>query len=559
MPAWPGRSRQRRRPRPIAELLAGPGLHLIAEVKRRSPSAGAIAVGDDAVARARAYAAGGAAAISVLCEPHWFGGSVDDLREVRAAISVPVLAKEFVVDARQLDLLRGAGADIVLLLAVLHPARRLARLVARVRDLGMEPLVEAHDARELSLALATDARLIGINNRDLRTLEVDPERAVRLRELVPADRLVVAESGVRDPATIRRWRATGFDAALVGEALMRSADPSAAARAFVAAGRNPDDATAVARAPIVKICGVTDEAGVAAAVRAGAEAIGLNFAPGTPRELSFDEGAALARVARRIGGQGHPLVVLVTADLPADALAGAVAAIDPDVVQLSGDETTGYVAAVGRPVWKALRLRSDDVATQVVERAQAYLAAGASRILLDSAGGPHPGGTGIRIPAGLAAAIAREVPVVLAGGLNPGNVGDAVLAAPVVGVDTASGTDLPRVPGERPRKDPVRVALFVKRARDARRHRPNVAFVPTPVHPGLLEVDAAGRWGKERDFGGRYVPETLIGRAPAARGCVRRAAPRPAVLGGARRAAGELRRPADGAVPGGPARFGGRR
>ena len=113
-------------PRPVAEALAAPGLHLIAEVKRTSPSAGPIAAADDAVARARAYAAGGAAAISVLCEPHWFGGSVEDLRAVRAAVSVPVLAKEFVVDPRQLDLLRAAGADLVLLLAVLHPARRLA-------------------------------------------------------------------------------------------------------------------------------------------------------------------------------------------------------------------------------------------------------------------------------------------------------------------------------------------------------------------------------------------------------------------------------------------------
>ena len=116
-------------PRPIADALAAPGLHLIAEVKRSSPSAGAIAAGDDAVARARAYAAGGASAISVLCEPHWFGGSVADLRAVRAAVSVPVLAKEFVVDPRQLDLLRAAGADLVLLLAVLHPAKRLAKLV----------------------------------------------------------------------------------------------------------------------------------------------------------------------------------------------------------------------------------------------------------------------------------------------------------------------------------------------------------------------------------------------------------------------------------------------
>jgi len=219
----------------VVDALAAPGLHLIAEVKRRSPSAGAIVEADDAVARARAYAAGGAAAISVLCEPHWFGGSVDDLRGVRAAVSVPVLAKEFVVDPRQLDLLRAAGADLVLLLAVLHPAKRLARLVAQARDLGMEPLVEAHDAREVGAAVASGARLIGINNRDLRTLDVDPERAVRLRELVPADRLVVAESGVRDTSTIARWRATGFDAALVGEALMRAADPAATTAALVAA------------------------------------------------------------------------------------------------------------------------------------------------------------------------------------------------------------------------------------------------------------------------------------------------------------------------------------
>jgi len=497
-------------PRPIAETLTAPGLHLVAEVKRRSPSAGAIATGDDAVARARAYAAGGAAAISVLCEPHWFGGSVDDLRAVRAAVSVPVLAKEFVVDARQLDLLRAAGADLVLLLAVLHPARRLARLVARARDLGLEPLVEVHDTRELDSALASGARLIGINNRDLRTLDVDPERAVRMRELVPEDRLVVAESGVRDPATIARWRATGFDAALVGEALMRAPDPAAAARAFVAAGRYPDDAAAAARAPLVKICGVTDEAGLVAAVRSGAEAIGLNFAPGTPRELSIDEGIALASLARQLGGRGRPQVVLVTADIAPDALARVVAAVDPDVVQLSGDEPPAAIARVGRPVWKALRVGTDDAAPPIVERAQAYLAAGAARIMLDAAGGPHPGGTGMRVNVALAAAVAREVPVILAGGLDPANVAEAVRAVPAVGVDVASGTDVPRVPGRRPRKDPLRVGLFVKRARDARRHRPNVAFGPTPVHPGLLEVDGAGRWGMERDFGGRYVPETLV-------------------------------------------------
>ena len=161
-------------PRPILDQLAAPGLHVIAEIKRRSPSAGDIAtVDEDIVARARAYEAGGAVAISVLCEPHWFGGSVDDLQAVRAAVSIPVLAKEFVVEPIQLPHLRAAGADLVLLLAVLHPARRLARLVDRALEIGLEPLVEAHDERELERALATNARLIGLNNRNLRTLEVD--------------------------------------------------------------------------------------------------------------------------------------------------------------------------------------------------------------------------------------------------------------------------------------------------------------------------------------------------------------------------------------------------
>ena len=499
-------------PRPVAEALAAPGLHLIAEVKRRSPSAGDIAASDDAVARARAYAAGGASVVSVLCEPHWFGGSVDDLRAVRAAVSIPVLAKDFVVDARQLDLLRAAGADLVLLLAVLHPPARLARLAAQARDLGLEPLVEAHDAREIEAALATGARLVGLNNRDLRTLDVDPEQAVRLRELIPGDRLAVAESGVRDPSTVARWRATGFDAALVGEALMRSADPAAAARAFVAAGRDPVDITATARAPFVKICGVTDEAGILAAARARADAIGLNFAPGTPRALSVEEGVALARLARAAATADAPAprVVIVTADLPAEDLQRVVEAVDPDAIQLSGDEPASVIAGLARPAWKALRVLPGDDPDAVISRARTYLDAGAERILLDTAGGPHPGGTGVRVDAGLAAAVAREVPITLAGGLHAGNVAEAVLSIAATGVDVASGTDAPRVVGQRPRKDPLRVALFAKRVRDARRHRPNVAFAPAPVHPGLLEVDGAGRWGMERDFGGRYVPETLV-------------------------------------------------
>ncbi|HEY8800817.1 MAG TPA: tryptophan synthase subunit beta, partial [Candidatus Limnocylindrales bacterium] len=497
-------------PRPILDRLASPGLHLIAEIKRSSPSAGAIAaVDEDIVARARAYEAGGASAISVLCEPHWFGGSVDDLRAVRAAVSIPVLAKEFVVEPIQLPHLRAAGADIVLLLAVLHPAKRLAKLVDRALEIGLEPLVEAHDQRELERALATNARLIGINNRDLRTLEVDTDRAIRLRTLVPEDRLVVAESGVRDAATIAAWRAVGFDAALVGEALVRSADPAAAAGAFVTAGRPPADPANAATVPFVKICGVTDAEGILAAVRAGADAIGLNLVPGTPRALDLAEAVALARVARSLA-TSPVRIVAVTADAGRERIAAIVTELDPDAVQFSGDETADDLAAAGRPAWKALRLRAGDDPAQVVERARAFLAAGAERIFLDAAGGPHPGGTGTRVDPALAAAVAREVPVVLAGGLAPANVADALRAIPAIGVDTASGVERPRIDGQRPTKDPLRVAIFAKRARAARLDRPNLAVRPTPVHPGLLVADDAGRWGVDRQFGGRYVPETLM-------------------------------------------------
>ncbi len=498
-------------PRDLVGRLAAPGLHLIAEIKRASPSAGDIsAADDDIVARARAYEAGGAAAISVLCEPHWFHGSVEDLRAVRAAVAIPVLAKEFVVEEIQLPHLRAAGADAVLLLAVLHSAKRLARLVDRALEIGLEPLVEAHDERELHRAVATNARVIGINNRDLRTHTVDTERAIRLRSLVPEDRLVIAESGVRDAGTLAAWRAVGFDAALVGEALVRAADPAAVARALVTAGRVPSDPANLATIPLVKICGVTEAEGILAAVRAGADAIGLNLVGGTPRELSVAEAVALARIARSLAS-APPRIVAITADAGRERIAEIVAAVDPDVVQMSGDESAADIAAAGRPVWKAVRVGGDlDRVTPVVEEARSFLAAGAERILLDAAGGPHPGGTGTRIPVAFATAIAREVPVVLAGGLSPANVGDALRDVPAVGVDSASGTERPRREGERPTKDPLRVALFVKRARAARLDRPNIPARPTIADPGLLTADEHGRWGTERQFGGRYVPETLI-------------------------------------------------
>ena len=510
--------------RPFAERLAAPGLHLIAEVKRASPSAGRLASARlDIAAQARAYAAGGATAISVLCEGPHFGGSLDDLRVVRKAVALPVLAKEFVVDSRQLPQLRAAGADAVLLLAALHPAARLARLVRQALDLGLEPLVEAHDERELDRALGTAARVIGLNARDLRTLAVDPERVLLLVARVPDDRVVVAESGIREAAAVRDLRALGVDAVLVGEALMRASHPEALARVLVEAGAVPEDRAAEAAAPLVKICGVTDQAGLLAAVRAGADAVGLNVVPGTPRYLELREAAALADLLRASRAGPTPRLVAVTADASPTELAAIVQALDPDVVQCSGDEPADVVATVSRPVWKTVHLEhAPDTATNgeadalaavpsIVAAVSTWLAtAPVERVLLDTAGGPHAGGTGVAVDRAVAAAVAREVPVVLAGGLDPATVGEALLAVPATGVDVASGTDLPRRPGQRPRKDPFKVALFVKHVRAARFDRPTVAARPTPVAAGLLEVDARGRWGTDRAFGGRYVPETLV-------------------------------------------------
>jgi tryptophan synthase beta subunit len=157
-----------------------------------------------------------------------------------------------------------------------------------------------------------------------------------------------------------------------------------------------------------------------------------------------------------------------------------------------------------------IRVAPDDEPDGLLERARAHLEAGAERVLLDAAGGPHPGGTGRRVSAAVAAAVAREVPVTMAGGLDPASVADALRAIPAVGVDVASGVEVPGRSGDRPGKDPLRVALFVKRARAARADRPNLPARPTPVHPRLLEADAAGRWGIAGDLGGRFVPETLV-------------------------------------------------
>ncbi len=216
-------------PLDFAAAIAGDGVSVIAEVKRASPSAGLIRADFDPAAIARAYAAGGAAAISVLTEPRYFKGNLSYLRLVREALGEagpPILRKDFITDAYQIYEARAFRADAVLLIAAILDEARLAELLALTHQLGMTALVEAHDAAELEVAVGSGARVIGINNRDLKTFTVDLALTERLRPMVPADRILVSESGIQLRADVDRLARFGVDAVLVGETLMRAPDIS---------------------------------------------------------------------------------------------------------------------------------------------------------------------------------------------------------------------------------------------------------------------------------------------------------------------------------------------
>ncbi len=241
------RDRARRCPRPpsFAAALGGPDVAVIAEVKRASPARGHLAIIPDAGGLARAYASGGAAAVSVLTEPAHFAGSLDDLVDVAAATPLPALRKDFVINPYQVWEARAAGAAAVLLIVAALEQDALATLLRTTSEAELNALVETHEEHEVTRAIgafeAAGARgplIIGINARDLTTLDVDPNRFAALRGHVPDTAIAVAESGVREPADVQRLAAAGADAVLVGEAVGTATDPAAAVRALVTAGRH---------------------------------------------------------------------------------------------------------------------------------------------------------------------------------------------------------------------------------------------------------------------------------------------------------------------------------
>ncbi|MBA3511459.1 bifunctional indole-3-glycerol-phosphate synthase TrpC/phosphoribosylanthranilate isomerase TrpF [Sphingomonas sp.] len=398
--------------RSLAEAIAKPGSSFILEIKKASPSEGAIRLGADANALARSYCGVGDA-LSVLTDNEFFGGSIADLSAARSEFEGPILAKDFFIDRRQVAEARLAGADAVLVMLSLLDDARAHEIIDEAHRLGMEVLVEVHDEAEMRRALALRVPLIGINNRDLRDLSIDLSTTERLARLAP-EHLLVSESGITGRGDVDRLsgHVNGF---LVGSSLMRSPSPAQAARNLVF-GR-------------VKLCGLRTkqdiEAGRAAAF------VGFVFVPGTPRHVTAQEAAPLAALARSFG----VLPVGVFRDSPVPAVGEVAATLKLHAVQLHGREDDDYVRDL-RPHLPG----SCEIWTAISAGRQPLPERSGDRLVFDNG----DGGTGrtfdwdqVRHHPGLPKAL-------VAGGIGPGN---ARAAAALGGYALDVGSSLDSMPG----------------------------------------------------------------------------------------------------------------
>ena len=424
--------------RSLRAALARPGARFIMEVKRASPSKGQLRDQADPTAISAAYD-GAADAVSVLTDNPFFHGSLDDLAKVRLVFDGPILAKDFVVDPRQVPEARRHGADAVLaMLSVLTPAEA-EQVIAEARRLGMEVIVEVHDEAQVEQALALDAPIIGINNRDLHTLEVDLAVTERLAPLIPADRLVVAESGIGGRADVDRL-AGHADAFLVGSSLMRSPDPGRAARSL-AFGR-------------VKVCGLTSAADARLAAGRATHG-GMIFVAESRRRISRSEALPVAEAARASGLE----TVGVFRNTRLMQVAETARALALDVVQLHGEEDPDYIAALRNLVGGDTEIW----AVSAVGARQPYRRTGADRTIYDSERNGRCGGTGRAFDwARLRDSGALGADVV-AGGLFPGNAAAAARLG-AFALDVNSGVE--SAPG---RKDEVKIQAFFEALRAPKR------------------------------------------------------------------------------------------
>ncbi len=436
-------------------------VRLIAEVKRASPSKGLLAPHLDPVELARTYEAHGAAMISVLTEPHFFLGSPTYLTAIKQAVQIPVLRKDFIFDEYQLYEARTWGADAVLLICAILDDNQLQHLLHVAHALGMQCLVEVHNAQEAQRAVVAGAAIIGVNSRDLKTFAMNPYLLRTLRPLIPADRIVIAESGIHSPADSRRLTRYDVNAMLIGEALVKSNNIPAQMHSLL------DGANASTQ---VKICGLRTPEHVDTAIEAGADLLGLIFYEPSHRYIAphqVQKMLAQTHFATPLKDEQSspdlPDLVGIFVNKDADFINEVIEQAGLHFVQLHGNEAPEFSQQIHRPVIKALQLRSAaDSALVEAHRATSW------RLLLDTptdaleARGGTWGGTGETHDWQLARSIAQATPIILAGGLTPENVQSAITHVHPWGVDVSSGIET------NTQKDSTKIRAFIQNVRHAR-------------------------------------------------------------------------------------------
>jgi len=436
------------------------GINLIAEFKRRSPSKGKINSHANPVAMAQLYESAGAAALSVLTEEDYFDGSLEDLRLIReVSLPLPVLRKDFIFDEYQVYESAWAGANALLLIVAALDDETLRKLRLITEDeLGMSALVEVHTKSELDRAVNCGARVIGVNNRDLRTFKVSVDTSLQLAKVAPRDAILISESGLT-PDTVRQLRAAGYRGFLVGEALMRASDPAKALREFIQEpeGYRPP------RSVFVKICGITNIDDARAAVSAGADMLGFNFYRPSPRFIDPSSAAEIVKAIRaEAGGKNRCASIIgVFVDESIENVSQIADEADLDGIQLHGEEIVEYCRRLKdvcpqKFLIKALAARANDK----VESARRYPA---DAIMIDAFDAKLRGGTGRIANWSFAHELAQRRRVFLAGGLSPENVGEAIAAVHPYGVDVCSAVETE--PG---RKSAKRMKEFVDAVRSSK-------------------------------------------------------------------------------------------
>ncbi|KAG8829879.1 bifunctional tryptophan synthase trp1 [Serendipita sp. 399] len=467
---------------------------LMAEIKRASPSKGAIALGVNAPSQALKYALAGASVISVLTEPKWFKGSLLDMRLARQAVdSLPnrpaILRKDFILDEYQILEARLYGADTVLLIVAMLPIVRLAALMKCSRSLGMEPLVEVNSAEEMEAALELGAKVIGVNNRNLHTFEVDMNTTTRLADMCKGkDVILCALSGINSRKDVTDYLDQGVEAILVGEALMRAPDP----KAFISElTQTVPTAPPKVRKPLVKICGIRTAEDALVAAEAGADFIGLIFAD-SRRRVGIDTAVEVSTVvqtfrdekpipapqpvepqlpwfshhAQSIVPLRKPLLVGVFQDQPLEEILAVVSAVHLDIVQLHGSEPVHFASFIPVPVIRVIHAHADDTADTLSNKARP----GYHQFVLLEAVKPGEkvsGGSGITVNLDLAkdfiekgeAGSNSQLPIILAGGLTPDVVGKVVKHVQPWAVDVSGGVETEG------KKDPAKIRRFVETAK----------------------------------------------------------------------------------------------